>query len=304
VATFQPGILAQGTRFHHHLEFDLRDGVSDTGVRDALSGLREPAATVGGSNLVIGFGAALWRRLAHGLDEVVPASLRIFEPIVGAGGRGVPSTPHDVWVWIHGAGPDMVLDTARAVGATLAGVATLAAEQPCFAYRDSRDMTGFIDGTENPPVAEASEVAFIPDAGAGVGGSHAIVMRWVHDLAAFHALGLREQEGVFGRTKADSVELDDDVKPPTAHIARVVVEDEEGEELEIYRRSVPFGTVTEQGLLFVAFSRDPSRFDVMLARMFGTSGDNVHDQLIEFSQPVTAATYFAPSLEAIASLLT
>jgi putative iron-dependent peroxidase len=295
VATFQPGILAQGTRFHHHLEFDVRGDASVDEVRDALRGLREPAGTVGGSNLVIGFGAELWRRLAPA--EEVPSALRLFEPLVGAGGRGVPSTPHDIWVWAHGAGPDVVLDTARAVAAALAPVASLGAEQPCFMWHDSRDMTGFIDGTENPPVAEAPEVAFIPDGAPGAGGSHVIVMRWVHDLAAFHALPLEEQEEVFGRTKADSIEMDDDVKPPTAHIARVVVEDEAGEELEIYRRSVPFGTVAEQGLLFVAFSRDPSRFDVMLSRMFGTSGDGLHDRLVEFSRPVATAVYFAPSLE-------
>ena len=82
------------------------------------------------------------------------------------------------------------------------------------------------------------------------------MQRWVHDLAAFHALPVAEQEGVIGRTKPESVELDDDVKPPTAHIARVVIE-EDGEELEIYRRSVPYGTVDEHGLMFFAFSADP-----------------------------------------------
>ncbi len=127
-------------------------------------------------------------------------------------------------------------------------------------------------------------------------------MRWVHDLAAFHALSQPEQEGVIGRSKADSVELADDVKPPTAHIARVVVDDENGEELEIFRRSVPFGTVAELGLYFLAFSADLSRFEIMLGRMFGTSGDGLSDRLVAFTKPVTGSFYFAPSVEALASL--
>ena len=91
---------------------------------------------------------------------------------------------------------------------------------------------------------------------------------------------------MIGRTKADSIELSDAAKPPTAHIARVEVE-ANGEELQIFRRSVPYGTVQEHGLYFVAFSADPSRFDRMLARMFGTSSDGVHDRLTDFSRPVS-----------------
>jgi putative iron-dependent peroxidase len=124
-----------------------------------------------------------------------------------------------------------------------------------------------------------------------------MTMKWVHDLGKFHALEAEEQEGVIGRTKPDSEELDDDVKPPTAHIARVVIEDDDGEEREIYRRSTPFGTVQEQGLNFVGFTNDPSLIDEMLGRMFGTSGDGVHDRVTEFSTPVRGAFYFVPCLD-------
>ena len=78
-------------------------------------------------------------------------------------------------------------------------------------------------------------------------------MRWVHDLG-IRPPPIADQERVFGRTKWDSVELGPDAKPPTAHIARVEIEDEAGDELPIYRRSVPYGTVEEAGLYFVAFS--------------------------------------------------
>jgi putative iron-dependent peroxidase len=110
-----------------------------------------------------------------------------------------------------------------------------------------------------------------------------------------------DQERVFGRTKPDSIELNEVAKPRNAHIARVVIE-ENGEELEIYRRSVPYGTVREHGLFFVAFSADPNRFDKMLARMFCTSGDPQQDHLTDFSRPVSGSYYFAPSFEALAAV--
>jgi putative iron-dependent peroxidase len=127
-------------------------------------------------------------------------------------------------------------------------------------------------------------------------------MRWVHDLDAFEALSIEEQERVIGRTKASSIELEDEAKPPTAHIARVEIEDEAGNELPSYRRSVPYGTVAEHGLYFVAFSADRSRFDTMLGRMFGTDGDGRHDRLTDFSRPVSGAYYYAPPQNLLAEL--
>ena len=294
----QHGIFAQGTRAHYQLEFRVSPNATTDDIRAALSRLREPTVTAGGLNVVIGFGVDLLRRIA---PQLVPPEFAAFVAIEGPGGTA-PSTQHDIWIWLHGTGHDIVLDAARAAAAALAPVAELAAEQPGFVYRDSRDLTGFIDGTENPPVAEAHEVAVIPEGEVGAGGSYVIAMRWVHDLAAFHALAQPEQEDVFGRTKPDSIELDDDVKPPTAHIARVVVEDENGDELEIFRRSVPYGTVGEAGLSFLAFSADLGRFEIMLARIFGTTGDGLSDRLLAFTKPVSGSFFFAPSIEALARI--
>jgi putative iron-dependent peroxidase len=294
----QPGIFAQGTRAHYQLEFDVGPSASVQEIRAALARLHEPAVTAGGLNLVVGFGADLMRRLA---PDAAPSSLAPFAAIEGRS-VSVPATQHDIWIWLHGTGPDIALDAARAVTVALAPVAVLALEQPGFVYRDSRDLTGFIDGTENPPVAEAHGVAVIPDGEVGAGGCFVIAMRWVHDLTAFHALAERDQEGVIGRTRLDSVELDDDVKPVTAHIARVVVEDGNGEELEIFRRSVPYGTVSELGLYFLAFSADIDRFRIMLGRMFGTSEDGLSDALTTFTRPVTASFYFAPSVQVLAEI--
>jgi putative iron-dependent peroxidase len=295
MTTPQPGITVDDTPAHHHLEYDLRPATGDATVRSVIAAARVLDFAVDAVAVVIGFGPALWARLAPG---TAPPALGPFRAI-DAGGRHAPATPHDAWVWVHGPGPDVVLDAARALTAALAPAFALAAEQPCFLYRDSRDLTGFIDGTENPPVEEAPGVAFVPAGEPGAGGACVVTIRWLHDLAAFEALPDSEQERIIGRTKPDSVELTD--LPENSHVARVVIT-ENGEELEIYRRSMPFGAVGDHGLYFVAFSADPTRFERILARMFGTAGDATYDRLTDFSRPVSGAHYFAPSLEDLASL--
>ncbi len=299
MSTPQFGIFAQGTVAHHFLEFDLRPGVDLARAVDALRQLRQPAVSAGGVNLVIAFGAELWRQIA---PDHVPSSLKPFAPITGKAERGAPATQHDVWLWINGSTSDVVFEHARAAAKVLRAVAVLTIEQLCYVHRDSRDLTGFIDGTANPQMLDAPRVAVVPPGEVGEGGSHVLAMRWVHDLDAFEALSVADQQRVFGRTKPDSVELEGPAKPPTAHIARVEIEDATGRELPIYRRSVPYGTVTEHGLYFVAFSADPSRFDRMLARMFGAAGDGLHDRLTEFSRPVSGSYFFAPSLTLLAQL--
>lgn len=295
MATPQPGIFAQGTRAHRHLEFTLRPDIPTAQVLAALAPLRQPSVSAGGANIVVGFSPALWRQLS---PEGAPAQLTEFPDL-----DGVPGTEHDIWVWVHGSDDAVLFDVARATTALLAPIATVAVEVSGFVYHDGRDLTGFIDGTENPSVEEAFEVATVAEGQPGAGGSFAITQRWVHDLDSFGRLPVREQENVFGRSKADSVEMDDDVKPPTAHIARVVMEDDEGEEIEIFRRSVPYGTVTEHGLHFVAFSADPHRFTAMLQRMFGAAEDGLRDRLTDFSTPVTGAYWFVPSVQALGDAL-
>ncbi len=294
----QFGIFAQGTHSHHFLEFDLEHGVTPAEAVAAFRQLRTPDVSAGGVNTVIAFGADAWREVA---PSEAPADLAAFEPVIGNDGHNAPATQHDAWLWISGAEADVTWQSARAAAQAVAVVARVTAEQQAFTYLGGRDITGFIDGTANPPVRRAADVALVPPGRPGQGGSHVLTMRWVHDLTAFNRLSLDEQERVFGRTKADSVELSPAEKPPTAHIARVETS-VDGEELEIFRRSVPFGTSQEHGLYFVAFSAERSRYDLMLARMFGTAADGLQDRLTDFSRAVSGAYYFAPSLNVLNEL--
>lgn len=296
VATPQPGIFAVGTRSHHHVEFDLSGEVADLGAR--IRRIKAGADTVTGVNLVVGFGPQAWAGLA---PDDRPADLIPFEPVVGADGFTMPATQHDLWLWAHGNGPDGVLDILRAAAAELEGVASIAAEQVSFVYHSSQDLTGFEDGTENPSIDEAPVVATIPTGQPAAGGSIVLVQRWVHDLVGFARLAVEEQEEVIGRTLVGSVELDNETQNEHSHVSRVVVEDAEGEEMDVFRRSTPFGGVGEHGLLFVAFSQDRARVQTMLERMAG-SGDGIRDRLTEFSTPTSGAWYHAPSVELLSEI--
>ena len=294
----QFGIFAQGTIAHEFIEFDVRADVDLAHAAEAIGRLRAPAVSAGGVNLVLGFGPEFWRAVA---PSETPADLAPFQPVGRVGGHHAPATQHDFWLWINGSSRDVVFEHARAAVLAIADVATVAADQPAFVHRDSRDLTGFIDGSANPALQEAPRAALIPDGQPGAGGSYVLAMRWVHDLDAFDALPIAEQERVIGRSKPESIEFEGAALPPTAHIARTQIENAAGDELPIYRRSVPYGTVAEHGLYFLAFSSDRSRFDRMLARMFGTSDDGLHDRLMDFSRAVSGAFYFAPSLSYLAA---
>lgn len=297
-ATPQPGIFAIGTRSHRHLEFDVDPSASDADLVAAIDALREPNVTGGAANLVLGFGAELWRRLSGDLPE----GLGDFQVVEGLDGFSAPATQHDVWVWLHGTGDDVLFDSGTQVVEAFAPVATLADETNCFVYHDSRDLTGFIDGSANPPPSEAPAEACVPAGQPGAGGSHVIVQKWVHDLAAFNQLGVPEQEDVFGRRKADSEAIPKPQRPANAHISVAEIHDADGEELEIYRRSTPWGGVGEQGLLFLGFSQERSRFVQMLDQIYGADGRDVRDRLLDFTTPVSGSFYFAPSLDELVAL--
>ena len=294
MGTPQSGIFVEGGSFHHFLEYDV-----SVSPKDATAAVQAAIGVAAGAkvNVVIAFGPVLWDSLCSG---EIPAQLRPFPPIDGDG-YTAPATQRDVFVWVHGDRHDDVLDTALDADRALSGAGALQLDERGFVYHDSRDMTGFIDGTANPKGDDRAAAALIPEGQAGAGGAYVLTQKWVHDLDAFHALPVTEQERIIGRTKPDSVELTGDAMPPDSHVSRTDVK-VDGVAYKMYRRSAPIGTVSEHGLYFLAFACDPIRFDVSLQRMFGTSGDGVHDRIIEFSKPVTGAYWFAPSREDLAAI--
>lgn len=286
----QPGILALGTPAHAYLEFDLAAGANPAGLASAVAALAQAQTTGGGLNLVVGLRPELWRKVA---PDDAPEGLSGFDAkVVGVEGFSMPATQHDAVVWIAGAAPDAVFDAAAGAIASLARVATLVSETVGWPYQGHRDLTGFIDGTENPPVGEAQAVALVADGHPGAGGSVLLLQKWMHDAATWNALPAAEQEKIMGRRKPDSVELED--KPESSHVARTD-QDEFG---KIVRRNMPVGTASEHGTMFVGFCASQRPLAAMLDSMAGkTTG--VRDALTRFSRPISGAYYFVPALTAL-----
>ena len=248
----------------------------------------------------VAFGQTLWQSLY----EKTPEGLKILEPIHGS--FNMPAVPADVLIHIASARADICFALSQSFFEGIQDQVEVLDERVCFRYFDGRDITGFIDGTENPQFPDdRAETALLGDEHAVfTDGSFVFAQRYAHDLEKWKKLKVDSQEQVMGRTKLESIELDDDVKPENAHVARTVVEDEKGEELEILRHSLPYGDGKgDQGLFFIAYTKDLSRIDRMLERMFGTSGDGIHDRLLHFVTPLDGAYYFVPSEEVLEEIL-
>lgn len=287
----QPGIFALGVPEHCYVELDLVDGRRADDLVATLAALSGPETTVAGVGVVVAFRPELWEAVA---PDDAPPGVRSFQRIEGAG-MAMPATQHDAWLWVGGGTRDAVFDATLRVERQLHGLATTATEVTGWLYQHRRDLTGFIDGTENPAMTEAPGVAAVAD-GPGAGASVLLVQQWRH-LTSFANLSVAEQERVIGRTKADSVELPEDVMPPDSHVARNVVE-EDGEELHIYRRNTAYGGPTEHGTMFVGFCARQHPLEVMLGRMAGV-GDGIRDALTRYTVPLTGAYYTVPAVEAL-----
>ncbi|WP_180011614.1 Dyp-type peroxidase [Acinetobacter sp. YH12235] len=248
----------------------------------------------------VAFGPELWSKLY----EQAPAGFKQLEPIQGS--FNMPVVPADVLIHIASARADICFALSQSFFEGIRDQVEVLDERVCFRYFDGRDITGFIDGTENPQFPDdRAEVALLgEDAGIFQDGSFIFAQRYAHNLDKWKKLKVDAQEQVMGRTKLESIELEDEVKPANAHIARTVVEDEEGEEMEILRHSLPYGDGRgDQGLFFIAYTKDLKIIDTMLVRMFGTSGDGIHDRLLHFVTPMDGAYYFAPSEELLEEIL-
>ena len=243
-----------------------------------------------GVNLVAGFRPELWKNV---VPAEAPQGLEGFNrDVVGPDGFVMPATQHDAVLWLSGSAYDVVFDVTREALSGVAGLAWVAEETSSWPYLRDRDLTGFIDGTENPVLTEARDVAVIPEGSPGAGGTVLLLQKWPHDAAAWEALPVERQESIIGRRKADSEEIDD--KPADSHVASTD-QDRFG---KIFRRNMPYGTATAHGTMFVGFSADQRRLSRMLESMAGlVSG--ARDALTRYTKPVTGAYYVIPSTEAL-----
>jgi putative iron-dependent peroxidase len=291
--TSQAGIFALGTSSHAYLEFDLLDAKKCKQFASAISAIREPRTTTGGVNFVIGFRPELWCDIAP--DDAPPGVEGFNKEIQGTEEFVMPSTQHDALVWLSGSAYDVVFDMARSVVHHLAGQASLEEETSSWSYRHDRDLTGFIDGSENPTLLDAPIAALVPEGVPGAAGTVLLLQKWKHKISEWEALPIDQQERIMGRTKSDSTELEN--KASDSHVARTD-QDEFG---NIFRRNMPYGSVDDHGTMFVGLSADQKRLSRMLESMAGLV-TGTRDALTRFTQPLTGSYYFVPSVESLRRL--
>jgi putative iron-dependent peroxidase len=303
----QPAINEPQTRFAIFLVYGVTAGPSHAArVRQTCANLGGLVRAVGARapdaalDVVVAFGSDAWDRL---VGPPRPAELHPFREF-RAGPRVAPATPGDLFFHVTANDLGVAYELAAQIFAPLAGSVSLIDETHGFRYFDDRDLTGFVDGTENP-VGEASVAAtIVGDEDPGfAGGSYVMVQKYVHDHFAWNALSTETQEGIMGRRKLDDIELDDDVKPAFAHIALTVIE-ENGEEVEIRRHNMPFGSAGggDSGTYFIGYARSPRVMEQMLENMVVGRPPGAYDRLLDFTHPVTGSLFFAPSLDLLAAL--
>ena len=246
-----------------------------------------------GLTCVAGFGSDAWDKL---FGSPRPAELHPFQEI-RSGGRHAVSTPGDILFHIRARRMDLCFELATQIMASIGDVVSVADEVHGFRYFDDRDVLGFVDGTENPRGQAVIDAALIgPEDAAFAGGSYVITQKYLHDLAGWNALPTETQERIIGRTKLADIELDDAVKPTSAHNALTTIS-ENGQEFQIVRDNMPFGKVGdgEYGTYFIGYCRTPRVTEQMIENMFIGKPPGNYDRLLDFSRAVTGTLFFTPS---------
>ena len=277
----QPGILLPAPRLAVYLDFDL---AAEGDARGALARLREIAD---GEQVVVGIGLSTVQALGKHID-----GLRAL-PAISGPGIDVPSTPAALWLWLRGDDRGVLLHLARRLEAALAPAFYLRDSVDAFQYQNSRDLTGYEDGTENPKGAAAEAAGIVHGRGPGLDGSSFVaVQRWVHDFKRFDTMPTEQQDLSIGRHRVGNDEIDN--APPSAHVKRTAQESFTPAAF-VLRRSMPWARGLEAGLMFVAFGRSPDAFEALLRRMTGGE-DGITDALFRFTWPLTGACYWCPPL--------
>jgi putative iron-dependent peroxidase len=274
-------------------------GEPEAAVRSLCADLSSLLRAVGFRDLqgqlscVAAFGSDAWDRL-FGLPR--PKDLHPFREIRGV--HHAVSTPGDILFHIRSQHRmDLCFELAAQILSRLDGAVSVVDEVHGFNYFDDRDLIGFVDGTENPVDQAALDATLIGDEDSGfAGGSYVAVQKYLHDLKAWNAVPIEEQENIIGRQKLSDIEQLDARKKPYAHNVLTSIE-ENGAPLQIVRDNMPFGEVGkgEFGTYFIGYARSPTRIERMLQNMFVGNPPGTYDHLLDFSRAVTGSLFFVPT---------
>ncbi|MFO0591059.1 MAG: Dyp-type peroxidase [Polyangiaceae bacterium] len=285
MSVFQSAILAPVPSHARVLTFGLApSGADDASAPRALARVAELSVD---PRTILGIG--------HPLVAAAPRAIEGLHAFPALTGKGLvfPSTQGALWAYVQGRDPGEILHRARKLQASLGPGYLLEEDIATFAYAEGRDLSGYEDGTENPKDERATEVAIVAGRGAGLdGASFVSVQRWIHDLARFDAMTPEARDHAIGRRIEDNEEMAS--APASAHVKRSAQESFDPPAFML-RRSMPYGTVAEHGLYFIAFGATVDPFERVLRRMAGLD-DGIVDGLMRFSRAVTGGHYFCPPL--------
>lgn len=306
MARFQSGVIAEANTDALFITLNVAPST------DATVNLKQVLASVPATevafrqeypeadlHITVAIGSEFWDRMS---PDQSPAELAAF-PALNNQGLVAPHTPVDILLHIRSERHDLNYKAAVLLVNRLADSVTLAHEVHGFRYLDSRDLTGFVDGTENPQGEHRAAVALVGDDDPVFsGGSYIHLQRYEHDLEAWNRITVKQQEDILGRTKVDNKEYASADKALFAHTKRTSLKDADGQSVEILRHSMPYGNLTQRGLMFASYGRSPKAFVQMLESMVLGDGAGNHDHLLHYSQAVTGQAFFAPSIEWLESL--
>ncbi len=305
MAREQFGICAEPNLHGYYLLFNVLDDQNDY-LRQALSRLPalldKYADRFSEANLigVFAVGASYWDEF---FSKARPKHLKSF-PQMSCEDRSAPSGNYDLYIEIRSDRSDVNHIVSSKVCALLGDSVELVEQVRAFRFLDGRDLTGFVDGTENPRGLHRRKVALVsedddPDF---EGGSYLHIQRYKHNLNLWNSIEVKDQEDVFARTKIDNEEYSSENKLPTSHIKRTALKDDNGESLEILRQSMPYGDMKIQGLFFVSYCHSPKPFETMLHSMIYGDESGNFDHMLKYTQAETGAAFFAPSLNFLEKL--
>ena len=305
MAREQFGVCAEPNLHGYYLMFNALDD-KNVYIRKALARLPalfdKYADRFSEANLtgVIAIGVNYW-------DEIYPTNrpklLKQF-PDVAADDRIAPVNNYDLYIEIRSDRADVNHIVASKICKLLANAVELVEQVRAFRFLDGRDLTGFVDGTENPQGHHRRKVALINEEQDPIfaSGSYLHIQRYKHNLNLWNSLEVKNQEDIFSRTKIDNEEYSEENKAPTSHIKRVNLKDDDGNSIEILRQSMPYGDMKIQGLFFVSYCHSPEPFELMLKSMIEGDSHGHSDHMLKYTQAETGAAFFVPSLNILSAL--
>lgn len=249
--------------------------------------------------LNIGLSSGLWDYLEI---QPKPVGLAPFKAITNKK-VSMPATDADLLLHLRSNRHDVNYHLAQILFSTLLPLLKIDEMVHGFSYLDSRDLTGFVDGTENPEGEQRKSVALLNNDRHFAGGSYVHLQKYQHDLAHWQQLSVEQQECSYGRSKVANIEFASRDKSSNAHTARSAIKNNQQQSVEILRQSLPYADQHSQGLMFASYAAKADSFDLILASMCVLDHHGHSDAILNVSKAVSGHAFFAPSLGWFSALL-